>query len=159
MKHIITIMAIVFSFATMAFAADSTIPKVMTLPSPTPELKVIMGPCCISGHYLGNRQDTVCKPGETPGKGKFTMDIKQAARCGGTLTATVTDSKDGTVTQFAGTVAAGKIRGCCDISGKSTSATDSTSFKGIICKELTKWKAKGTFISANCSGTWDMQQP
>lgn len=159
MKRTLTIctFALVFLFAATAFAVDTS---TQTLPSTiTPGATLLTGSCCISGHYEGNKIDTSCKPGNTPKTGKFTMDIIQATRCGGTFTAKVIDSEDGKVTDFSGTVSASPLRGCCTIAGKSTSGTDNIKFKGNICKETTKWKAKGSFTSSNCSGVWDMHQP
>ena len=157
MKRVVILLATVMLFATSAFAVDTS---TRTLPSTTiPGTALLTGPCCISGHYAGTKQDTFCKPGETANTGDFTMDITQAARCGSTFTAKVTDSKDGKITDFAGTVAPGTTRGCCLITGKSVSGTDNINFTGTICKDGLKWNAKGTFKSNRCSGNWNMHQP
>jgi hypothetical protein len=157
MKRWSLIAVLVLFWGSTAFAVDTS---TKTFPSTiTPGSAVLLVNCCISGHYEGSKEDTLCKPGETPHKGKFTMDITQATRCGGTFTAKVTDSEDGKITDFSGTVTASTIHGCCTIIGNSTSGTDNVKFKGTICKEATKWRAKGSFTSVNCSGVWNMQQP
>lgn len=157
MKRLVIIFALVFLFNAPAFAVDTSTTTLHK--TGVPGTAVLTGPCCIGGHYTGNKKDTLCKPGQTPKKGKFTMDITQAARCGGTFTARVTDTEDGTITNFSGTVTPGKTKGCCTIDGVSTSGTDNIHFYGNICKTLGKWKAKGDFTGSNCSGVWDMQQP
>ncbi len=159
MKSILTGIAIVFMFSTAVFAADPA--STRTLPSTIkPDVMPIVSTCCISGHYLGVNEDKLCTAGETPGKGKFTMDITQAAKCGGTYTAVVTDSDDGHVTNFSGTVTAGPLRGCCTMSGNSTTGSDNIKIKGTICKKGLKWKVEnGTFKTNKCSGIWSIQQP
>ena len=164
MKRLVIIFAMVFLFAATSWAAVSSVNSVSTGTTPqlqtsTPTgLTTLAGACCITGKYLGSKTDTVCKPGQTPKKGKFTMDITQATRCGGTFTAKVTDAEDGKITTFTGTVVPGLTKGCCTIDGVSTSGTDSIHFKGTICKKILKWEAAGGFESNKCTGTWEMKQ-
>ncbi len=117
-----------------------------------------VGACCINGHYAGIKVDTACNPGHKPKKSNFTMDITQVGKCGDSFTARATDSEDGKITGFAGTVKPGGPKGCCLIDGKSTSGTDNIHFWGTMCKSGGKWTAKGEFASKNCKGTWEMTQ-
>lgn len=165
MKRFVTIFTIVFMLAaaSWAFSAVTTgntqIGTTPQLQTTTPGgLTLPVGPCCITGKYSGSKTDTVCKPGQTPKTGKFTMDITQTTRCGGTFTAKVTDAEDGKITTFTGTVVPGTPKGCCTIDGVSTSGTDSIHFKGTICKKILKWEATGGFESNKCTGTWEMKQ-
>ena len=157
-KSFLIVIAIVSMFSAVAFAADPA--STRTLPSTIkPDVVTLGSTCCISGHYLGLKEDKLCTIGETPKKGKFTMDITQAAKCGGTYTAVVTDSDDGHVTNFSGTVTASPLRGCCTMSGNSTTGSDNIKIKGTICKKGLKWKVEnGTFKTNKCSGVWSMQQ-
>ena len=159
MKSILTGIALAFMFSTVVFAADPT--STRPLPSTSkPAVVPIASNCCIGGHYLGWKEDKLCTADEKPRKGKFSMDITQGARCGGTYTAVVTDSDDGHVTTFSGTVTASPLRGCCTMSGNSTSGSDNIKIKGTICKKDMKWKVdNGTFKTNKCSGVWSMQQP
>ena len=162
MKRFLTALALILVFASPALAADATATtgqaREGAVNQPATGLKPLMGPCCISGLYQGLREDTACTGDNTPSKDKFTMEITQAPKCGGTFTAKVTDAKDGHVSYFNGTVSPGTPKGCCNIAGKSTSGTDTTTFKGVLCKKLTtKWEGKGDYVS-DCRGIWQMHQ-
>jgi uncharacterized protein (DUF2147 family) len=164
MKRLVIIFAMVFLFAATSWAAVSSVNSGSTgttpqlQPSTPVGLTPLVGACCITGKYLGTNTDTVCKPGQTPKKGKFTMDITQSTRCGGTLTAKVTDAEDGKITTFKGTVVPGPAKGCCTIDGVSTSGTDNIHFQGTLCKKILKWEANGSFKSNQCKGVWEMKQ-
>lgn len=162
MKRLLIAFALVFVFAAFALTVDATATAGKTpegvVKQPATGLQPLMGPCCISGVYQGVREDTSCTGDKKPSKDKFTMEITQAPKCGGTITAKVTDAKDGHVSHFTGTVSPGTPKGCCTITGKKTSGTDTTTFKGVLCKKLkAKWEGKGDYVS-DCRGFWQMHQ-
>jgi hypothetical protein len=162
MKRFLMASAAVWMFATGALGAE---PSATTGPisegivqQPAIGLEPMIGTCCIGGDYQGVRQDTECTEVKTPSRDKFTMEIRQAPRCGGTFAATVTDAKDGHVSFFTGTVSESAQKGCCSISAKARSTTDTTTFNGVLCKGPTRtWEGKGQYVS-DCRGVWEMRQ-
>ncbi len=164
MKRIAMAVAVLLVSVVWCFAVEQPVPDLKQPVQVKPQDQVLqpgqlkpVGICCVSGKYAGFHQDISCASGTKPKKEKFTMEIKQTGKCGGTFQAKVTD-EGGKITDFSGTVKPGGPKGCCLIEGKSTSGTDNIHFKGTLCKKLMKWEGKGDYQSKKCKGIWEMHK-
>jgi hypothetical protein len=119
-------------------------------------------PCCIAGKYNGTREG-VSGTCPEPKIENFTMQISQGDNCDSSISGTIVGDSDPTqIQKFTGTVMPSSNKGCCELKGKFTTATETTEFQGTLCRKGNKWSATGTYKSTDangvCSGTWKMTE-